>query len=113
MTNITDGFILLEIITSTFKDLHKSKISILVLFPLSSQQMAKCALKFEHDLDQAQSIEETKPQKLKLILKRIKSTESHTTVEGAIIVVSPSKDNSSFFNGEITDGYAVIRGSWI
>ena len=71
--------------------------------------MAKCALKFEHDLDQDQSTEETKLQKLKLILKRIKSTESHATVEGAIIVVSPSKDNSSFFNGEITDGYAVIQ----
>lgn len=71
--------------------------------------MAKRALKFEDDLDQDMSTEGTKLQKLKLTPKKIKSTESHATVEGAITAVSPSKNNSSFFDGELTDGHAVIR----
>jgi hypothetical protein len=66
-------------------------------------------LLLEPNLDVDLSTEGTQPQKLKLTPKKIKSTESHATVEGAIAAVSPTKSNSTFFDGELTDGHAVIR----
>ena len=69
--------------------------------------MAKRALVFDTD-----SVSEVEPQKIKvepLTPTKIKNTDAHATVEAAFACISPTKDDTTFFDGELTDGLDVIR----
>ena len=67
--------------------------------------MAKRALTYDSSVDsqpQTKKSEPTTPSK-------ISTTDGHATVEAALMSLSPQKTNSTFFDGELTDGAGVIR----
>ena len=67
--------------------------------------MAKRALTYDTSVDsqpQTKKSEPTTPSK-------ISTPDGHATVEAAVMSLSPQKTNSTFFDGELTDGKTVIR----
>ena len=50
-----------------------------------------------------------KKSKISLSPSQISSPESSVTVNGIVASLSPKKDKSRFFHGELTDGESVVR----
>ena len=67
--------------------------------------MAKRALTYDSSVDSQPQTKKSEP----TTPSRISTTDGHTTVEAALMSLSPQKSNSTLFDGELTDGTEVIH----